>query len=184
MGLDMYLEKRTYVKNWDYMKPMHRHVITVTKGDGSASAIKPERISYITEEVAYWRKANAIHRWFVANVQDGKDDCEEYYVSREKLQELKTACDKVLAASKMKPSKVENGYIITSAGRTPILEDGEVITDPQIAETVLPTQAGFFFGPTNYDQYYIAGIQATSDILAELLSEPDTSGDFYYRASW
>lgn len=27
------------------------------------------------EEVAYWRKANQIHRWFVQNVQDGADDC-------------------------------------------------------------------------------------------------------------
>ena len=27
------------------------------------------------EEVGYWRKANAIHGWFVRNVQNGKDDC-------------------------------------------------------------------------------------------------------------
>ena len=31
-------------------------------------------------EVAYWRKANAIHGWFVYNIQDGVDDQNEYYV--------------------------------------------------------------------------------------------------------
>ena len=29
MGLDMYLHKRTYVKNWDHMGPEDRHTITV-----------------------------------------------------------------------------------------------------------------------------------------------------------
>ena len=40
-------------------------------------------------KVAYWRKANAIHGWFVDNIQDGVDDQNEYYVSKEKLEELK-----------------------------------------------------------------------------------------------
>jgi hypothetical protein len=184
MGLDMYLDKRSCVQNWDHMKPEHRHVITVTKGDGSATTIKPERISYIIEQVAYWRKANAIHKWFVDNVQDGKDDCGDYYVSREQLQTLKALCDKVLAASAMKPAKVANGYTITPAGqRKPILEDGEVIADPQTAAAILPTASGFFFGSTDYDQYYIADIRETSEALAALLAEPE-SGEFYYHSSW
>ena len=37
---------------------------------------------------AYWRKANQIHAWFVDNVQQGNDNCGEYYVSHEKLKEL------------------------------------------------------------------------------------------------
>jgi hypothetical protein len=43
-------------------------------------------------EVAYWRKVNAVHKWFVDNVQDGEDDCHEYGVPREKLQELLDIC--------------------------------------------------------------------------------------------
>ncbi len=42
--------------------------------DGKPLPIKSED-AYIQEEVAYWRKANAIHKWFVENVQDGQDDC-------------------------------------------------------------------------------------------------------------
>lgn len=43
-------------------------------------------------EMAYWRKANQIHGWFVKNVQSGEDDCGEYTVSREKLEELLELC--------------------------------------------------------------------------------------------
>ena len=42
MGLDMYLHKRTYVKNWDHMGPEDRHTITVA--GPSAASITPEQI--------------------------------------------------------------------------------------------------------------------------------------------
>lgn len=47
-------------------------------------------------QVAYWRKANHIHKWFVDHVQDGNDDCEEYRVSRDQLQLLLDNCKLVL----------------------------------------------------------------------------------------
>ena len=43
-------------------------------------------------EVMYWRKANAIHKWFVDNVQGGEDDCREYPVSNDQLIELRDTC--------------------------------------------------------------------------------------------
>ena len=45
-----------------------------------------------TTEVAYWRKANAIHRWFVNNVQDGIDECQETIVTRNQLFTLLQIC--------------------------------------------------------------------------------------------
>lgn len=47
-------------------------------------------------EVMYWRKANAIHKWFVENVQNGVDDCGEYPVSIEQLMSLKDTCKRVI----------------------------------------------------------------------------------------
>ncbi len=47
-------------------------------------------------QVAYWRKANHIHKWFVDHVQNGNDDCEEYRVSRDQLQLLLDNCKLVL----------------------------------------------------------------------------------------
>lgn len=37
----------------------------------------------IAEDVGYWRKANAIHAWFVKNVQGGVDNCQSHEVSKE-----------------------------------------------------------------------------------------------------
>lgn len=183
MGLDMHLEKKTYVKNWDHMGEGEKHTIIVKGRYGNQ--IKPERISYVIEQVAYWRKANAIHKWFVENVQGGKDDCGSHYVSREQLEALKAACDKVLTASKLKAGKVNVGSVSKSRGPyEPILEDGEVITDPQIAETILPTTKGFFFGSTDYDGFYHQDLKDTSEVIAALLAEDSSGGDFYYSSSW
>ena len=38
-----------------------------------------------------------IHAWFVDNVQGGEDDCRDYYVSQEKLEELYNLVNKALA---------------------------------------------------------------------------------------
>lgn len=46
----------------------------------------------IFHEGAYWRKANAIHGWFVDNVQKGDDDCGYYELTREDLETLRAAC--------------------------------------------------------------------------------------------
>ena len=97
MGLDMFLEKKTYVKNWDFQKPEEKHEINVKKGGEVVKNIDPTKIKYITEEVGYWRKANAIHAWFVKNVQGGKDECQKSYVSKKQLQELLDTVKRVLA---------------------------------------------------------------------------------------
>jgi hypothetical protein len=151
MGLDMYLERKTYVKNWDHMTQDERTEITL-KGK-KTKGIKPERIKEITEEVGYWRKANHIHKWFVDNVQDGEDDCNPYYVSKEQLRELLNLCKKI-------------------------------DKDHSLAEELLPTQGGFFFGDTNYDDYYFQSIVDTITMLEKVVKESDDNGSFYYQSSW
>lgn len=96
MGLDMYLTKKHYVKNWDFQKPEEQHEVSVKRGGEIIKGIKPERVSRIEEEIMYWRKDNHIHQWFVDNCQDGEDDCREAYISREQLRELITVINKVL----------------------------------------------------------------------------------------
>lgn len=46
--------------------------------------------------VGYWRKANAIHRWFVDNVQDGVDNCQETWLERTDLEKLLIVVDQAL----------------------------------------------------------------------------------------
>lgn len=156
MGLDMYLTKKVYVgANYEHNKVTGE--INLLR-DGKPIPVNMKRITYIEERVGYWRKANHIHKWFVDNLQDGVDDCGDYYVSEEKLLQLLEACK-------------------------------NVVNKPELAADELPTQSGFFFGGTEYDQYYIQDCQDTIDIIEALLKEKDPGNDYingeiYYHSSW
>jgi len=95
MGLDMYLTKEYYVKTWEHEGAKKQHQITTLKG-GKPSTIPTDKITGVTVEVMTWRKANAIHGWFVQNVQDGEDDYGYYYVSKGQLRELLATVKEVL----------------------------------------------------------------------------------------
>jgi hypothetical protein len=92
MGLDMYLHAKKYVGGWAHMsdtteyKSLRALYPDVPVSDGSPSI-------EVQFTVGYWRKANAIHNWFVQNVQDGEDECRPHYVSREKLIQLRDDCN-------------------------------------------------------------------------------------------
>ena len=88
MGLDMYLYKENYVRNWNHMTPEQRHKITVKKNNKVRKDIKPERISYVVELVGYWRKFNALHSWFIENLADGVDNCQRIPVEIDDLKKL------------------------------------------------------------------------------------------------
>lgn len=93
MGLDMYLYRRSYVHSGDYYIPDHKEELKMTRG---GKEVDTSKVRYIIEEVGYWRKANHIHKWFVDNVQSGKDDCGEYYVKEDQLANLLETCKEVL----------------------------------------------------------------------------------------
>ncbi len=95
MGLDMYLYKKTYVKRWNH-NGNDNYKVEVTKA-GKPTNIDPMKVVYVIEEMGYWRKANQIHQWFVNNVQGGNDNCGNYWVSRDNLEELLELCNKVLS---------------------------------------------------------------------------------------
>ncbi len=189
MGLDMYLHKRHYVKNWDFMKPEERHEVTVKIGGTPHSTINPEKVCYVVEEVGYWRKANAIHKWFVDNVQEGQDDCKEYWVSREKLEELLELCKKIKESAVMVDTKLRNGYSFTKTGKKKYnYVNGKALQNSEVAQELLPSQSGFFFGSTDYDEYYMMDVDNTINILEEELSiqYPEGFGqpEYLYQSSW
>lgn len=180
MGLDMYLSKKEYVKNWDHMKDEEKHQVTVKKGGKLQNKkFEPKEIVY---DVGYWRKANAIHRWFVDNVQGGEDDCREYYVPREKLQDLLDICKEIVRIAQVKKGKIVNGKTMKDGEWVDILEDGEYIENASDVAELLPTASGFFFGSTEYDQWYLQDVKETVEILTECLDDED--GDIYYQSSW
>lgn len=140
----------------------------------------------IREFVGYWRKANAIHKWFVENVQDGEDDCDYHdEVTKELLEDLRDTCANVLNNAVMVNGKVKNGYHITENGEEPIWEDGKYVVNSDVCHEYLPTTSGFFFGSTDYDEWYIRDVQYTYEICCKLLAETDFDNQMiYYRSSW
>jgi len=184
MGLDMFLSKKTYVKNWEHTPANERHEVTITRGGNPVDSrvIDPERVTYIVEDVGYWRKANAIHKWFVDHVQDGHDDCRAYYVSRDRLQELLDTVNRVLESSALVDGQVTNSYGHKTGHMEAIVAIGKAIKDPTVARELLPTQSGFFFGSIDYDEGYYQDVVETKRILDEMMS---CSGeDFEYSSSW
>jgi len=157
MGLDMYLEKRTFI-GAEYEHLEVKGTCRITK-QGKKVPIKFKRISTINERIGYWRKANQIHAWFVKNVQKGVDDCRQYSVSLEQLKELVTNCKTVLK------------------------EKGK-------ADKLLPSQSGFFFGGTGYDEYYFDDLKYTVKMLNQIIKELEKEyanknfSEIYYRSSW
>ena len=188
MGLDMYLVRKKYIG----AKYEHRNVKgkVKIKINGKKIPIEFNKISYIEEDVGYWRKANAIHKWFVDNVQEGNDDCKQYYVGTELLQELLDTCKEIKEKAILKKGKITNGYKGTENGLEPILEDGKYIENVEEISQLLPTEEGFFFGSTDYDEYYIYDIENTIKILEKVLKEEDELNkqgfysDFFYQSSW
>ena len=181
MGLDMYLYKKTYVQNWEHNPPEQHHQIEIKRGGVLRKDIKPNRICYITEQVAYWRKFNALHNWFVENCQGGLDECQESYVDRTKLEELVVLLHEVkniLETSPKKKVQVKNGW---SNGEDTFVEI-EVVEDSEKLDDLFPTSSGFFFGGTEYDEYYQEQVNETIELITDLLK--DETGEYYYQASW
>ena len=98
MGLDSTLYIRKYVAGNDYHPVEPEAYEQVIKAlELHEDELHPDmKSAYITMPIAYWRKSWAIHNWFVQNVQEGNDDCHEYYVQKGQLEELYEICNKVL----------------------------------------------------------------------------------------
>ena len=146
---------------------------------------KKEESPQNSEEIGYWRKANAIHRWFVDNVQGGADDCEFYEVTKDHLKTLRNLCITIFDNVSLIPGKIANGYTVKDREAIPNYIDGFVIDNQELCKELLPTQSGFFFGNTDYNQFYLQDIKLTLEIVIRALNETDFDVEqLYYCSSW
>lgn len=134
--------------------------------------------------VAYWRKANQIHNWFVENVQGGEDECNPFEASRQQLQELVKACKLVLDRSELEEGQVYAGTTYAPGGDPEdVFQEGKVVVNPAVAQEILPTASGFFFGGTDYDEWYVRDLEDTVTQIKRALRMP-SEWTFVYRSSW
>jgi hypothetical protein len=114
MGLDMWLYRKDNSVNTDSLKKEHDAIRAEHDEDMLAREKaeqtwykglgKPEQACisnekhwfYVSsgEEVRYWRKANAIHDWFVQVIQDGVDECQQSRnITKAELEQLVHDCE-------------------------------------------------------------------------------------------
>lgn len=105
-------------------------------------------------EIAYWRKANAIHGWII-NHTNAIDDCTPISLTKQDLIDLRDTCLQVLETN-----------------------------DADYAEEMLPPTAGFFFGSNEINEYYWSDIRDTVDKLNTALEQSVDDAMFEYQASW
>ena len=153
MGLDQYLYAKKYTSDSTYFNTAETFTtLKETLGDDARYLVKDLPSISIEMKVGQWRKANAIHAYFVENCQGGEDDCRESYVDRDKLVELLDLCKQVLA-------------------------------DHSKADELLSTQSGFFFGSTEYGEWYFQDLEDTVSVIENCLTMGD-EWSFYYHSSW
>lgn len=60
-----------------------------------------------------------------------------------------------------------------------------VLADKSKAAELLPSSSGFFFGGTDYDDWYFGDLEYTVERIEKILKDPALEKmDFYYQSSW
>lgn len=110
------------------------------------------------EEVGYWRKANMIHAWMEDHLNGGESS---------NLERL--------------PINLEQ-----LAGLRQTCQ--RVLDEQLVGADALPTRPGFFFGGTEYDEYYLSDLRETVDIIDKVFAweaeQPQPGAGQYYYWSW
>lgn len=153
MGLDMMLYRERYVDNevWnDKLKKYEPKKLELVETYDTEEKVTPlEGLLFIREEVATWRKQDAIHSWLHSRASSNR----YYEVTIEELYELLSICKRLK--------------------RTLKLKDG-VVKNPALADKLLPdTRNGV------YDEWYCYGLEQTVEMLEKVLNYPDPGAYCY-----
>ena len=107
-------------------------------------------------QIGYFRKFNALHSYIVKTFADGIDNCQDIYLYKEDVEQIKKILDDVLEAN-----------------------------TEEKAKELLPPQSGFFFGGTDYDEYYFEDVKDAADLMQNILDNFDFENyQLVYEASW
>lgn len=151
MGLDMYLTAKKYLWS-DSDKDLSAKIndLIGVKADmenrwnGSSLVVKQ-----IEVDAMYWRKANAIHNWFVCNIQGGEDECKEYQVNRGALEELLSYCRQALETRDPEILEPKGGFFFGST-------DIDEYYWHDIEQTVIGLERALTLPEKEYEFYYQA----------------------------
>lgn len=163
MGLDMYFYAR---------KTIYKSFSKWDKSDRADETNYPEDLKIFSDyiydrnfksvqtetsyQIGYFRKFNALHSYIVKTFANGIDNCQDIILYKEDVEQIKKVLDDVLEAN-----------------------------TEEKAKELLPTQSGFFFGGTDYDEFYFDDVKDAADLMQNLLDNFDFENyQLVYRASW
>lgn len=131
MGLDMYLTRKMVLEEWENVA----------------------KRKVVEQEVAYWRKANMIHNWFINTAGNGDPSGNKLPVTIDQLEHLQSLCL-------------------------------FVIDNPELASEKIPTVSGFFFGDTEYGEWYFEDLKDTVEKIEKVLHEHEDGNTYEYDCWW
>lgn len=116
--------------------------------------IETELLNELEREIGYFRKVNFLIPYF-----DYEDDCSDKVISKGEIEALIDDCKRVLAERDR--------------------EDRE-----DVVRDILPTQCGFFFGSTAYDDYYFNDVEDVLDTFTKILDDVDFDTEDVIMYCW
>lgn len=206
MGLDMYLYAEKDIDRYNYksvggrftreINPQYDEVNTATQMKNLPNAETGD--FKITKQIAYWRKANAVHGWIVRNCADGVDECQRIYLDKDDLIRLRNDCLTALQDRGSAVETVETNNIVLDGVDEDIATritdritfEGMKVRMAQdtidLESNPIPPVNGFFFGGTEKDEYYYEQLANTVEIVNSILAVmlDNERLDIYYQASW
>jgi len=119
----------------------------------------------VTEQIAHWRKFNALHGWFVRNCNRGE------YENEQLIKVTKSNLDDLLSTLKM----VRMFMINNPDMKYRVLEES--------LRDIFPPTPGPLFGSYLIDKYYFQNIEYTILTIEKIIKENENSiCEFYYGA--
>ena len=198
MGLDMYLYAEKYIQQVDYKKvggdmvrrPRSEFNEIMLNAGMTHLPTTDFAGASVTKCVGYWRKANAIHGWFVR--LDGREDtCQRINVTIEQLTQLRDDCLNALANRDQATEPITSTISLNAEGEDvakAILNEWEnqiMRTGTQVLDDdpLAPTE-GFFFGNSERDEWYYQSLEETVELINAIKACDSDLYSYYYQASW
>lgn len=165
--------------------------------DDLLSDIEKLKSSVYKRSDVYFRKVNFVYRFFADDLVD-----EACVVSRDKVKELVDICTRIQNAAIEAGVLTKNGnlqkrffyrkdyYDLSEGAQTieRVRVEKEHASIPKslidLAEELLPTQSGFFFGSTEYNGYYFLDITDCKQQFTKLLKNWKDDEVVYNIMSW
>ena len=178
MGLDMYLyaRKHEYASKWYKSKGSKLKVEYPKDLTEIFPEFSEEANSDIPKDQCFRdRRAISRNTYYEIGYWRKANQIHNYFV--EKCADGEDTCQEIYLDEEQLQELLDNcKYVLENKDR---------------AEEMLPTQSGFFFGSTEYDEYYFQDLEHTVDIVEKALkllkaqAEKGTYDyDIVYQASW